>query len=133
MDNTLKHIGVAKRSGRYPWGSGERPFQRYEDRKKAREEKKRIKAEEKKKKALENENFKYLLKNVDDLSNDEMRDWATRLENRSKILKNIPKEKSVVDVVEKGLQRTSTMAQYIASLGSSIDKIKNLVYNYIED
>lgn len=25
--NALEHIGVARRSGRYPWGSGDRPFQ----------------------------------------------------------------------------------------------------------
>ena len=26
-ENSLSHIGVARRSGRYPWGSGEDPFQ----------------------------------------------------------------------------------------------------------
>ena len=25
--NELKHFGIKKRSGRYPWGSGERPYQ----------------------------------------------------------------------------------------------------------
>ena len=27
MDNELKHYGILRRSGRYPWGSGEQPFQ----------------------------------------------------------------------------------------------------------
>ena len=27
-DNYLEHIGMPRRSGRYPWGSGKRPFQR---------------------------------------------------------------------------------------------------------
>lgn len=27
VENFLAHIGVKKRSGRYPWGSGKRPFQ----------------------------------------------------------------------------------------------------------
>lgn len=26
-DNYLEHIGMPRRSGRYPWGSGKRPFQ----------------------------------------------------------------------------------------------------------
>lgn len=26
--NELMHIGIARRSGRYPWGSGEDPYQR---------------------------------------------------------------------------------------------------------
>ena len=29
MSNTLKHYGVARKSGRYPWGSGEDPEQRH--------------------------------------------------------------------------------------------------------
>lgn len=29
--NVIEHIGVKRRSGRYPWGSGERPYQRSED------------------------------------------------------------------------------------------------------
>lgn len=28
MSNDLKHIGMSRRSGRYPWGSGEEPYQR---------------------------------------------------------------------------------------------------------
>lgn len=28
MSNELKHIGMPRRSGRYPWGSGEEPYQR---------------------------------------------------------------------------------------------------------
>ena len=27
MNNELEHYGVPKRSGRYPWGSGDRPYQ----------------------------------------------------------------------------------------------------------
>lgn len=27
-DNYLEHIGMPRRSGRYPWGSGKKPFQR---------------------------------------------------------------------------------------------------------
>lgn len=30
-ERTLAHIGVLEKSGRYPWGSGERPFQRLQD------------------------------------------------------------------------------------------------------
>ena len=28
MSKELKHIGMPRRSGRYPWGSGEDPYQR---------------------------------------------------------------------------------------------------------
>ena len=34
MDNNeefLAHYGVARRSGRYPWGSGDNPYQRHAD------------------------------------------------------------------------------------------------------
>jgi hypothetical protein len=27
MNNELQHYGIPKRSGRYPWGSGDRPYQ----------------------------------------------------------------------------------------------------------
>lgn len=30
MNDSLEHIGKLFRSGRYPWGSGGRPYQRYE-------------------------------------------------------------------------------------------------------
>ena len=28
-DDILKHYGTPRHSGRYPWGSGENPYQRY--------------------------------------------------------------------------------------------------------
>ena len=31
MDNVLMHYGVKRRSGRYPWGSGEDPYQHTRD------------------------------------------------------------------------------------------------------
>ena len=30
-DNELKHYGMPRRSGRYPWGSGKDPYQRTGD------------------------------------------------------------------------------------------------------
>ena len=30
-NGSLKHYGMPRRSGRYPWGSGENPYQRYKD------------------------------------------------------------------------------------------------------
>ena len=27
-ENSINHIGIARRSGRYPWGSGDNPYQR---------------------------------------------------------------------------------------------------------
>jgi DNA-binding CsgD family transcriptional regulator len=30
-ENSLEHIGIKRRSGRYPWGSGDNPFQRSKD------------------------------------------------------------------------------------------------------
>lgn len=134
--NELSHIGVARRSGRYPWGSGDRPYQSSEDKAKRKEERQKKKEERKREKLeaeLQRNTFKTLIKNVDKLSDDEMKRWAIRLENRTKIMNNIPKNKSAVDAVDKGLKKASSIGDSISKLGDSFAKIKKLVSSFMKE
>lgn len=45
--NYLIHYGIPKRSGRYPWGSGKRPFQSREEKRAARAQRKEIRRDKK--------------------------------------------------------------------------------------
>lgn len=130
--STISHAGVARRSGRYPWGSGQRPFQDSERAKRRQEKKAEKQAEKEKQKELKNQ-FRKLKKNIDNLTDEEMAQWAKRLELRTKILNNLPKEKNAMDSVDKALKKTSSIGQSVASLGDSFSRIKKFFESMFED
>lgn len=102
-DNELQHYGVAKRSGRYPWGSGENPYhhgasspfgrlrERRLEKKKAAvksaqlEKARQVKVdkaeyEKKKQAALKSGSAKELMPYLRDLSDDELRIAKNRIQ-----------------------------------------------------
>lgn len=70
----LSHIGVLERSGRYPWGSGKRPYQRLEE-----------SSEERRARVLNSGTASEVKEYVPELSNKELQDIVTRIELTNKI------------------------------------------------
>ena len=105
--NELYHYGIPRRSGRYPYGSGERPYQ---DRKAARKEAKRKKNIEIGKERLTNRiNRANTLADVDRLS--KKIGWKNTIEagnanKKAKEIKNVSKE------IMESESRTESLGRY---------------------
>lgn len=119
-EEDLAHYGVAKRSGRYPWGSGENPYhhgasspfgrmkERRAEKKKAKataariEKAKQTKAakaeyEKKKAEALKSGSAQDMLPYINDLSDEQLRTLKNRLQLESEFRQLVVKERSELD------------------------------------
>lgn len=127
----ISHTGVKGRSGRYPWGSGDRPYQRLEQpkrgfsgylqRRKQKKEEERLQEEAKRKTKLEANKDRVIRSGtareasqyIGDLSIDELRSICTRLEWESKLSNYSKKEvKSNMEKVDKLMKGLKTMNEW---------------------
>ena len=100
-ENELYHYGIKRRSGRYPWGSGERPYQgdnisaskRKSSAKKALTKSvSKEEYEEAKQKAIKSGKASEVAKFKDDLSNKEFNDALNRIQMEEKLSSYSEKE-----------------------------------------
>lgn len=124
-EEELAHYGVAKRSGRYPWGSGENPyhhgasspFARMKDRRaekkkaKTRQEKaSKAEYEKRKEEALKSGSAHEILPYVKDLSDEQLRTLKNRLQLESEFRQLAVRERSELD--PKVAERVAKLNQF---------------------
>lgn len=143
---SLSHIGVLRRSGRYPWGSGKRPFQsgggpkeikkkkaassKEDALQKARETRERNRAHEaEKQRALKEGNATDVLKFRSELSNQELQNALTRIELTSRLERYSQSELKAsmnkIDSVMKGIQTTTNWIKIGTDTYNTLAKIYN--------
>lgn len=97
----LAHYGIKRRSGRYPWGSGERPYQgdditaskqRSPSKKAATKTMSKEEYEEAKQKAIKSGKASEVAKFKDDLTNKEFNDALNRIQMEEKLSSYSEKE-----------------------------------------
>lgn len=153
----LLHIGKKRRSGRYPWGSGKRPFQgtekgkRLSAKKALREEKRRLKKrqnalsrareaaaekreyERKKQEALKKGNATEVLKYKDSLTVKELQDAATRiqwerqLENFSK--QDQSRATKQIDKAMNNVKMVNNWAKTALGVYTTINAVNKIIEN----
>lgn len=145
---SLCHIGILRRSGRYPWGSGKRPFQsgggpgvskkkqtkavdkKAEALQKARETRERNRAHEaEKQRALKEGGATDVLKFKSELSNQELQNALTRIELTTRLERLSQSELKAamnkVDDVMKGVQTTTNWIKIGTDTYNTLAKIYN--------
>ncbi len=154
MTNEIFHYGKPRRSGRYPWGSGSRPFQSYKGisgyiRKKKQEkadaaeqrernEQLRIAMEEERKKrhhdadkerVLREGTATEVLKYQGELTNQELQNAVTRLTLESNLRNLSQKEtKSAIDKVDEIMKTVKTGTEW-AKIGTDTYNTLAAIYN----
>lgn len=145
---SLSHIGVLRRSGRYPWGSGKRPFQsgggpttskkkqikavdkKAEAVQKARETRERNRAHEaEKQRAVKEGTAADVLKFKSELSNQELQNALTRIELTSRLERLSQSEMkatmSKIDEIMKGVQTTTNWVKIGTDTYNTLAKLYN--------
>lgn len=150
--NELYHYGIPKRSGRYPWGSGDRPFQssggaagpkkksnwrlKREQRAAAKEYKRQLEAAEEKRKhdadkarVLRSGSATEVMKYQGELTNKELQEVATRLDWESKIRGYSKKEiESAMDKMDSVMKNVGKINNWVNTATDSYN-IMASIYN----
>lgn len=138
---SLSHVGVLRRSGRYPWGSGKRPFQSgggpkvsKKEKKKAEEiQKERENHEEEKKRALKEGRAADVLKFKSELSTQQLEDALARIKVTSELNSYAKKDmKTFMDVLSEVSKDTKTITNVIKN-GSELYNTMAKIYNSTEE
>lgn len=135
QQNELIHFGIPRRSGRYPWGSGARPFQSgggpISKRQSKKSEKTRAKQEAKmtpeereaeKQRVLKTGSASEILRYKGELSNQEMQQAVTRLNLEAQLSNLSAKE------IESGMQKIDKVMKGVKT-GTEWVKIGTDTYN----
>jgi molecular chaperone DnaK (HSP70) len=129
----LYHIGMPRRSGRYPFGSGKRPFQGLEESLRKKKERKEIEREVKKELKASKQRYKSIRKNKRTMSDEELRNMIQRLklekELDSLMKENLKPAQSELDRIIKNVG-TDTITKF--GKKASYWTLANII-NHIED
>lgn len=152
FSDELIHYGIKRRSGRYPYGSGERPYQsggvaappKKKSRKQRKAEEKAAKQEAKQaaaKKKHDDEKQAVLQKGtasqvksyLGELSNQELRDVTTRLNLEKQINEMSVKEQTTnMQKVDNAMQKIKKIDEW-SKIGASMYNTLVGIYNTTED
>lgn len=127
QQNELLHFGIPRRSGRYPWGSGARPFQSGGGPMSKRQAKKVEKMtpeerEAEKQRVLKTGSASEILRYKGELSNQEMQQAVTRLNLEAQLSSLSAKE------IESGMQKIDKVMKGVKT-GTEWVKIGTDTYN----
>lgn len=152
MTNELYHVGMPGRSGRYPWGSGDRPYQRLEGKKQKKssglfkkkkklspEEKAKAEAEAKARKAANKENVlrsgsaREVLQYKGELTNNELQTVINRI-NLERQLSTLAasEHKSNMDKIDKAMQTLKSVNEW-GKIGTDTYNLLANFYNATEE
>lgn len=150
--NELYHYGIPRRSGRYPWGSGDRPFQssggsagpkkksnwklKREQRAAAKEYKRQLEAAEAKRKhdadkerVLRSGTATEVMRYQGELTNKELQEVATRLDWESKIHSYSRKEiETAMDKMDSVMKNVGKINNWV-NIGTDSYNILASIYN----
>lgn len=147
FSDELLHFGIKRRSGRYPWGSGERPYQSggggapvKKTRKQKRDEKRAAKTAEAQRKHVEERNTvlqrgsaSQVKSYLGELTNQELRDVTTRLNLEKQINEMSSKEiKTNMQKIDKAMQTIKKVDEW-SKIGTSMYNTLVSVYNSTEE
>lgn len=132
---SLSHVGVLRRSGRYPWGSGKRPFQSgggpKTSSKKQKKETEHVQnlEENEKEKLIKEGNATEVLKYRSQLSNQELQDALIRIRLTSDLERysrsELKRSMNKVDDIMKGVQITTNWIKIGTDTYNTLAKIYN--------
>lgn len=132
----LMHYGIERRSGRFPWGSGKRPFQSLEGDQKDNRRDRRVKELlEKKEEVLKTGTASQVAKYRGMLSNDELRKVSERLRLESQIAKMAGEE----ELITSGFKKIDSIMKDVEEINKwgkvGVDTYNSLVsiYNMTEE
>lgn len=123
MTKELYHYGMPRRSGRYPWGSGQRPYQ--DDEGKYFKTKDTVMTKEE---AVKRGSASDVAKYFNDLDKSELQEALTRLNMEARI-SDISK-KEMVTMMDKIKSASDKLATAGAALGGTIAVYNNIVGIY---
>lgn len=127
--NDLLHYGIKRRSGRYPWGSGENPYQSEGGKK--QEESRRFKNDEEKAKILRTGSATDIIKYQDELTTQELQNALNRIRIK-RDLRNISREElsygfTATDIAMKKVGKVKTWGKTWVDLYNIIEDILKIL------
>lgn len=150
MTNELCHVGMPGRSGRYPWGSGDRPYQRLEGKKqkkksglfkkkKKESENRPLTPEEIKKRAAERKeavkkgSAANALKFQGEFTNAELEQLTKRIDLERKLIKQASEEaKTNMQKIDKAMQTLKSVNEW-GKIGTDTYNLLASFYNATEE
>ncbi len=147
FSDELVHFGIKRRSGRYPWGSGERPYQSGGGGAPVKKTRKQKKAEERAAKQAETQrkldearstvlqrgSASDVKKYLGDLTNQELRDVTTRLNLEKQITEMSAREvKTNMQKIDKAMQTIKKVDEW-SKIGTSMYNTLVSIYNSTDE